>query len=138
MFRRNTKSLTVLTLGTLIALFGCNEDKEAGSAATLTPVTTLPIAEQVMRAKQDLATRLDVDVATIGEESVRVVHWRSGAKGCPDPEMSYTMAITPGAQILLSVDDEFHRYHSGPDGVPFYCPADRAEAPALGQGDDVM
>ena len=96
------------------------------------------VDEQIAWIHKDLAARLDVEASEITEETVRVVSWRSGAAGGPDGDMSYTMAITPGVLFLLRVGDELHRYHSGANGKPFYCPADRAEAPALGQGDEVM
>ena len=50
------------------------------------------VNEQLASAKQDLARRLNVDEDKIEVESVRHVHWRNGAAGCPDPKMSYTMA----------------------------------------------
>ena len=98
----------------------------------------LHIDEQVRQARQQLATRLDIDANEITEDTVRVVQWRSGAAGCPDPDMSYTMAIQPGVLIMLRAGDKIHRYHSGRSGVPFYCPANRAEAPAMGPGEEVM
>ena len=52
--------------------------------------------------------------------------------------MNYTMGIVPGVQILLKADDEVHRYHAGVGREPFYCPAERAEAPAFGQGKEAM
>jgi hypothetical protein len=96
------------------------------------------IDEQIAWVYKDLAARLNVDASDISEETVRVVNWRSGAAGCPNPDMSYTMVITPGVLFLLRVDDDLHRYHSGANGKPFYCPADRAEAPAMGPGEEVM
>lgn len=96
------------------------------------------IDEQLMAAKKDLVGRLGDDAGEITVEAVRHVNWRSGAIGCPAPEMAYTMAIVPGVQILLRADGEVYRYHAGLNRQPFYCPADRAEAPAFGQGDEAM
>ncbi len=135
MVRRKSKTLTLLAMGLLINVSACAEAEQTEISNKKTP---LPIGAQVAQAKQDLAARLNVDISAISEEAVRVVHWRSGARGCPDAEMSYTMAIQPGMLILLRADGEIYRYHAGRSGVPFYCPADRAEAPALGQGEEVM
>ena len=96
------------------------------------------VDEQLASAKEDLASRLNVDEDKIEVESVRHVHWRNGAAGCPDPKMSYTMAIVPGVQILLGANGQVHRYHARGNGMPFFCPANRAEAPSLGPGGEAM
>ena len=98
----------------------------------------LDVDNQVSIARQDLARRLGVDTDEIEIETVRQVHWRSGAAGCPEPGMSYTMALVPGVLIMLRADEEIYRYHAGRYGMPSYCPADRAEAPALGLGEEAM
>jgi len=135
MARQKTKILALITLGLLTSVSACAEAEQTDIANGKAP---LPVAEQVAQAKQDLATRLNVDSSAITEEAVRVVHWRSGARGCPNPEMSYTMEIVPGVLILLRVRGKTFNYHAGPNGVPFYCPAKRVEAPTLGKGADVM
>jgi hypothetical protein len=94
--------------------------------------------EQVSLATRALAGRLQVDVADVEIVTVRNVHWRSGAAGCPEPGMSYTMAVVPGVLILLKSGGEVYRYHAGINSEPFYCPAERAEAPVYGQGEEVM
>jgi hypothetical protein len=108
------------------------------SAAESAAGQTLDIDQQVSFAKQALAERLKVDSGIIEVDTVRTVHWRSGATGCPRPGMSYTMAIVPGVQILLKVDGEAHRYHARVGREPFFCPAAQAEAPVFGQGEEAM
>jgi len=162
MVRQEKKVIALLATGLMISLAACDgAQTETGDGEAPPPVdeqasqpkmapppiggqTSQPKGErqliggQVSKAKEDLATRLSVDTSAITEESVRLVQWRSGAKGCPNPEMSYTMAIQPGWLILLNVNGETYRYHAGRNGLPFYCPADRAEAPAMGLGEEVM
>ncbi len=136
MGKTNTKYSMLLAFGFMCSsVTACAEDE---SPQADPDQAALHIDEQVRQARQQLATRLAIDADEITEETVRVVQWRSGAAGCPDPDMSYTMAIQPGVMILLRAGDELHRYHSGRNGVPFYCPADRAEAPAMGAGEEVM
>lgn len=96
------------------------------------------IDEQVSAARQDLAQHLGLDADKIVVDSVRTVHWRSGAAGCPEPGMSYTMAIVPGVLIILNAAGESYRYHAGRNGPPSYCPAERAEPPVYGQGEEAM
>lgn len=98
----------------------------------------MSIDEQVLSARKALADRLQVDLAEIEVETARGVHWSSGAAGCPEPGMSYTMAIVPGVLILLKANGVTHRYHAGRNREPFYCPSARAEAPVYGQGEEVM
>lgn len=94
--------------------------------------------EQVLAARQELAERLGIDLSAIMIDTARRVHWANGAVGCPEPGMAYSQAIVPGVLILLRVNGEVHRYHAGRGRQPFYCPADRAQAPAPDQGDDTM
>lgn len=99
---------------------------------------TMTSDEQVAHAIERLAKRLGAAADEIEVDSVRAVQWRSGAAGCPKPGMNYTMAITPGVQILLSARGAVYRYHAAGNRAPKYCPPDRAEAPAYGQGEEVM
>lgn len=138
---------------TLIALFGCmiscadlqsaasGSNQETDSDASQ-PVSDagqkMSIDEQVLFAKQALAERLQIEMEDIKAETVRIVNWRSGAAGCPRPGMSYTMAIVPGVLILLNADGSAHHYHAGLGRAPFYCPAERVEAPAYGLGEEAM
>lgn len=96
------------------------------------------VDEQLLVAKEDLARRFGIDAGEIEVKTVRHVHWRSGPTGCPDPGMSYTMAVVPGVQILLRVVGKVYRDHARRNGTSSYCPADRAEAPVLGQGEEAM
>ena len=98
----------------------------------------MDVDRQLSIAKDDLIQRIGVDEDAIEVESVRHVHWGSGAAGCPAPDMNYTMAIVPGVLILLRADGKVYRYHAGRNTAPSFCPADRAEAPVLGQGAEAM
>jgi len=123
------------------SLLPVNEDapaNENGGPKVADQAQALSIDQQLSFAKQDLADRLKTESTEIEVESVRTVHWRSGAAGCPEPGMSYTMAIVPGVLILLKAGGETYRYHAGVNRPPFYCPAERAEAPAYGMGEEAM
>jgi hypothetical protein len=61
--------------------------------------------------------------------SAETVTWRSGALGCPDPDMAYTQALVPGYRVLVRQGGQTLRYHAGRDGRPRLCPGDRAEEP---------
>ena len=72
-------------------------------------------------AKEDLAQRLGIPLEQIKLVSMEEVTWRDGSLGCPQPGMMYTQALVTGTLIILSVDDNHYRYHSGKGGIPFLC-----------------
>lgn len=93
-----------------------------------------PTDQQIKDATSDLATRIGVGSDAIVVREARSVQWRSGALGCPKPGMSYTQAIVPGVRLLLEAKGKVYHYHGRNGGKLFYCPAERAQAPAHGQG----
>lgn len=111
---------------------------DADQVAKMESSQSTDVDKQVSTAREDLAARLDVDIGEIEIETVRHVHWRSGAGGCPRPGMSYTMAIVPGLLIVLRGNGEVHQYHAAGNRPASYCPAERAEAPVMGQGEEAM
>lgn len=151
MDRPNRLCLSLVALAVVYSgVVSCADERStATDSADQSPkgVTNQPISdtgqimdvdEQLSIARQDLARRLRIDTDEIEVETVQQVNWRSGAVGCPEPGMSYTMALVPGVLILLRAGGEVYRYHGGRSGTPFYCPADRAETPVSGQGEEVM
>ena len=142
--------LAIIAVGAICSgIAACAESEQASAVITadLAPTQSKPetsegepesVDEQLIFAKEELASRLGDDAGKIELVSVRHVQWRSGAIGCPAHGMAYTMAIVPGVQILLRADGEVHRYHARDKQMPFYCPADRAEAAEFGQGEEAM
>lgn len=61
--------------------------------------------------------------------SAESVVWRSGALGCPAPDMAYAQALVPGYRVQLRVGERELHYHAGRSGKPTLCPADRVQAP---------
>ena len=94
--------------------------------------------QQIQEAVADLAGRIGVVIDAITVKEARAVQWGSGAMGCPKPGMNYTQALVPGMRLLLEADGTIYYYHGSRQASLFYCPADRAEAPAYGQGLEVM
>ena len=102
------------------------------------PLNGKTIDEQISNAVADLAKREGVAADTIKVSSARAVNWGSGAMGCPKPGMNYTQAVVPGVRLILETNDTIYYYHGRTGADLFYCPADRAKAPAFGQGEEVM
>ncbi|MFT6407525.1 MAG: hypothetical protein ACJAQ6_000937 [Arenicella sp.] len=91
--------------------------------------------EQIKNAVDDLAQRLNIKTSEIMPLSASQVTWRSGAMGCPKTGEMYTQALTSGLLIILGADGKHYRYHGSVHGMPSYCPANRAEAPASSKSD---
>jgi len=94
--------------------------------------------QKISGAVADLAVRIGVEVETITVRQARAVNWGSSAMGCPEEGMSYTQAIVPGMLLFLEADGTLYRYHGRIGRSLFYCPDERAKAPAYGQGTEVM
>lgn len=101
------------------------------------PSAKLTADQQVDGALDDLATRLGVAPDAIKTLQARSVNWGSSAVGCPREGMQYTQALVPGLLLLLEAKGTVYRYHGAMGQKLFYCPKDRAEAPAFGPGEAV-
>jgi hypothetical protein len=75
----------------------------------------------VEQAKQDLAKRLSITLDQIKVVQAREVTWPDSSLGCPKPGMMYMMVLSPGFQIILSVEGRDFNYHAGQSGGVFYC-----------------
>ncbi len=93
--------------------------------------------QQISDAVTDLATRIGIEGDSIKVSQARAVSWGSSALGCPEEGMNYTQAIVPGVLLILEVDRSYYRYHGRTGSSLFYCPKDRAIAPAYGPGKEL-
>lgn len=104
-----------------------------GSAGPGQLPTTVPDAAAsdpaVERAVAAEAERSGVDTAAIEVTGYAVVTWSDSSLGCPEPGMMYGQALTPGKQLVLTVDGQQVSYHAGATGDFFYCAA--PQAPSL-------
>jgi hypothetical protein len=73
------------------------------------------------RAIADLADRFGVEPSAITTVSVEEVTWRSGAIGCPQPDMNYTQSLVPGTRVVLELDGTQYEYHAGGGRSIFLC-----------------
>ena len=106
-----------------------------------TPMTNTPVPGEsnalVQKAKQDLAARLNIEIAAIELVRFDEVTWRDGSLGCPQPGMAYTQALVNGSLIVLRAGGAQYEYHSGGGRDPFYCanPDPPLPSDAGGSGD---
>jgi len=105
---------------------------------TNTSADAKTIDQQITGAMKDLADRIDIAAEVVTVKDARSVQWGSGAMGCPKPDMNYTQALVPGIRLLLEANGTIYYYHGGAGKSLFYCPPERAKAPAYGQGAEVM
>jgi hypothetical protein len=78
----------------------------------------------------DAARRTGLDKGSLKVESAEVVTWADGSLGCPEPGMSYTMALVPGYRINVRAGELVLDYHASRRGYFVLCPDGRSEGPA--------
>lgn len=109
-------AFAVLTLGC-----GASSDDAPDEAKEPTVTTSTPASGPAADAVADLATRLDVDAASIEVVSMEEVTWRDGSLGCAKEGSMYTQALVDGSRIILRADGTDYEYHSGGTRPPFWC-----------------
>jgi hypothetical protein len=93
------------------------------------PVNPAPssVTEAVLA---DAAKRTGMARASLKVESAEAVTWADGSLGCPQPGMSYTMALVPGYRIKVRAGERVLDYHASQRGYFVLCPAGQAVEPA--------
>lgn len=117
---------------------------DAGSPGTATsppaqqPTYPAAVAGIVDAAVADAAERAGVEPEAVAVTSVTEVEWPSGALGCPQPGLGYSLAFEDGLQILLTVDGELFDYRSGRAGEPVWCPPEGDDGGIVTTDPDVV
>jgi hypothetical protein len=124
------RRLVLLAVPLVALMAACGDDDAADPApagsGTVSPdqppASGGPIggAEEAA-AIADLAAREGVDPSEITVISDEDVTWRSGAIGCPEPDMMYTQALVPGTRIVLELEGTRYEYHAGGPRSIFLC-----------------
>ncbi|MBO9362008.1 MAG: hypothetical protein J7452_07370 [Thermoflexus sp.] len=83
----------------------------------------------VEEARQDLASRLNLDPGEIRVVETRGVTWPDSSLGCPEPGRMYLQVLTPGYRIVLEAQGQRYAYHAGRGGPVLLCPPGRAQEP---------
>ena len=69
-----------------------------------------------LKARADLAERLQIDPDTIKLVSVEAVDWPDGCLGVQTPGVMCTMVITPGYRVILEAGGKQYEYHTSVSG----------------------
>jgi hypothetical protein len=85
------------------------------------PVTGEVPAEIMDDLRADAAERLGVDAADLEIVQAEAVTWNDGSLGCPEPGMSYTMALVDGYHVILEADAEQVDYRVSAQGGFLVC-----------------
>jgi len=85
---------------------------------TPVPEAAMPL---VNTAIQDLAQRLCVGIDEITVVHYEEVDWPDVSLGCPQPGIDYAQVITPGYQIVLTLDEKGFNYHADKAGIILLC-----------------
>ena len=67
-------------------------------------------------AKEDLASRLDIEKEAISVVSTEAKEWSDASLGCPEEGEMYAQVITPGYQILLETEGAEYDYRTDLSG----------------------
>lgn len=85
------------------------------------------VSEEILQ-REEVQAAIDhrADESGVAPEDVAVlsfedITWNDGSIGCPEPGMSYTMALVPGHRLVLEVDGEEFDYHAAEDAEFNYC-----------------
>ncbi len=123
------------------SILAASQEKSQPEIVDSTPVQSnsgSEVTKKISAAVSDLSSRTGVAEDSIKVRHARAVNWGSSAVGCPRPGMEYMQVIVPGFQVLLEANGTVYRYHGERKGALFFCPEDRAQAPAYGSGEEVM
>ena len=84
------------------------------SGAVVQPMPGAPNSKANVEEKalQDLADRLDVPLDDVELLSAEEVDWPDGSLGCPEEEMMYVQALTPGYRFIFESDGQKYEYHT--------------------------
>jgi len=118
-------TIPLLLLGLLLVAVACAAPRFEGpsgeSAQPLEPSPSLPALhgesasrahDAADRARDELASRLNLDSADISIVSAEAVEWPDASLGCPEPGQFYAQVITPGYRILLEARGQRYEYHA--------------------------
>jgi hypothetical protein len=111
--------LTTLAIGTLLSV-GCG-NSDNGDGNTATPSIPEKAEYIVSIAKHNLAQKLDVSLGEIKIHSLTEVEWHDTSLGFPEPGMAYDQVITPGFELVFTVDDQLYLYGTGEGDLIHYC-----------------
>jgi hypothetical protein len=94
-------------------------------AVTANPTIPTPanpaLQALVVEAKEDLASRLAIEVEQIELIEAQAVVWPDGSLGCPQPGVAYIQVQQEGLLIRLRVGKRMYDYHGGGGRAPFLC-----------------
>jgi hypothetical protein len=111
--------------------------------ATRAPITRLPLSPTtaatpdsgaavnipaqattaVDQARQAVATKTGVSLASVTVASVEAVSWPTSALGCPQPGVMYSQLVTPGFKVVVSANGQSYEYHADLGGHVVTCSA---------------
>lgn len=104
----------------LILLAACGPVATAPATAPAQPLeptaTREPLAAALDAARQALAEQLNLAVEAIKVEKVEARDWPDACLGLPGPDEACAEVITPGFQVVLSVEGKTYEYRTDMTG----------------------
>ena len=85
------------------------------------PVTGEVPAEMIAQVMDDLSSRTGAATSHFLVVRAESVVWNDGSLGCPQPGMTYTMALVDGYWIEIDHNGDIHDYRASAKGYFVYC-----------------
>lgn len=114
-----------------LALAACgDEDPDAqgnvpsSTAASPTPLATIPrdnLPAPVTRAIEAAANDAGVSPDVVSLLAYTEERWNDTSLGCPQPDGMYTQVVTPGYNVLVTIDGNQREYHTDMDAAVVTC-----------------
>ncbi|MFW5868629.1 MAG: hypothetical protein ACOCX2_12480 [Armatimonadota bacterium] len=122
-------------MGTNVTLVGFEEvGRDRADVAPQAPTTeeeeTQARVTAMMRAREHLAQRLEIDPGQVYVAALEEHTWENAALGVEEPGRTYAQVLTPGYRLVLETDSGLFEYHASASGQ--VKPAGRAEDGADG------
>jgi hypothetical protein len=98
-------------------------DKPVSFTVPTSEVDIPPGSEKILElVEDDLSQKLNLSLSDeITIVSIEVVDWSDSSLGCPQNDMMYAQAITPGYLIKLEIRNKIYEYHTDDKDIVVLC-----------------
>jgi len=128
MIRRTDESVAIAAAAVLIA--GCAQTMAQPLPPSEAPMST-NLQSVTAAALDDAGRQTGLERAALSVVSAAAVTWPDGSLGCPQPGMTYTMALVPGYRVRIQAAERVLDYHASTRGQLLLCPDGQAIEPSL-------
>ena len=100
---------------------GTKQPERVADEPASQPLTGEVPPETMTQVMGDLSSRTGIPVSEFTVVRAEAVVWNDGSLGCPQPGMTYTMALVDGYWIEIDHGGTIHDYRASAEGFFTYC-----------------